>query len=96
MSRQMKMRFGDMEQLLLSLAQANASIEATLEQLDERVATLRSQWSGEASDAYDHAQRQSRNQLREMNGILSRSHTAADQIVTRHRAAAAEVAKLWK
>ena len=95
MADQVGMNFGGMDHLLLTLRDANLAIGATLDELDERVATLRDQWSGAASDAYDEAQQRSRDQLHQMNGILSRSHSTADVILARHRAASAQVAKLW-
>lgn len=89
------MGFGQMERLIGTLQASTSAIGGRLDRLDEEVAALRGAWSGEASDAYDAAQRTSRAQLREMNRILRSSGGAAEQIMARHAAAAAAVEKLW-
>lgn len=84
-----------MESLVGALRAATTSISRELDGLDEEVATLRSKWGGDASDAYDAAQRTNRQNLRQMTRILEGSGGATDNILIRHRAAAAAVEKLW-
>ncbi len=95
MTDRLGMGFGQMERLIGTLQNATSAISGRLDRLDEQVAVLRGAWTGEASDAYDRAQRTNREQLREMNRILRSSGTATDQIRARHAAAADAVEKLW-
>lgn len=89
------MGFGRMEGLVGTMEDAVAAISAHLDRLDEQVAALRGSWTGEASDAYDKAQRINRQQLAELNRFLKTSGGTTRGIIDRHSKAAAAVAKLW-
>lgn len=58
---------------------ANA-IQSQLNELENKVATLRSQWSGEAQVSYDRAQQQWTKSLGEMQQLLAKISTSTEQI----------------
>lgn len=79
--------FGRMDALTASIAQANKNIQGTLTRLDEDVSSLRSAWTGEASDAYDKAHREWTALLAELNRVLAEIARTSGEITARHRAA---------
>lgn len=58
---------------------ANA-IQGQLDQLENKVAKLRTQWSGEAQGSYDRAQTQWNTSLTAMRDLLERISQSTEQI----------------
>lgn len=86
-----------LEHLRASLAQASRGIDEDLTALDEKVSKLRSEWSGEASDAYDHAQREWTASLQELNRILREYSDRIVDIDARYREASRTIeGKIWR
>ncbi|WP_159501998.1 WXG100 family type VII secretion target [Microbacterium sp. 18062] len=86
-----------LEHLRDSLAQASREIGEDLATLDEKVSNLRSEWSGEASDAYDRAQRQWTANLQELNRILREYSDRIVDIDARYREASRTIeGKIWR
>lgn len=84
-------------QLRESLARSSQTIGQILTDLDERVATLRSGWSGEASDAYDRAQREWTASLNELGAILQDYSDRVVEIDARYREATNTIkGKIWR
>lgn len=83
------------EKLTSSLGDANKEIARILETLDNFVVNLRSQWSGEASDAYDAAHARWTTQLAEMNRILDKANNASANSARRYARARAKIAARW-
>lgn len=80
-----------------SLARTAQGIAEELRTLDEKVARLRSEWSGDASDAYDAAQREWTTCLDEMGRILHEYSERVSDIDARYRQATQTIAgKIWK
>ena len=71
MSNEIKVTQQGMSQLIDRLHEAIQRIETILRGLDENVEKLRGGWTGEASDAYDRAQRAWATQLNDMNELLA-------------------------
>lgn len=84
-----------MEALAVAMGAANEAIEHHLGTLEGRAATLRRDWSGEASEAYDDAQREWRSLMSELNGILAKAGGSASTAAQLHLAARAKVERLW-
>jgi WXG100 family type VII secretion target len=59
-----------MSGLIDTLGSGVQGLARVLDELDAEVSTLRAGWSGEASDAYDRAQRQWTSQLQEFTHYL--------------------------
>lgn len=75
---------------------AVAQIQQELDELDARVGTLRGAWTGEASDAYDTAQREWTLHLTNMRALLDDYGTRLQRINDRYRVASATVqGKIW-
>lgn len=83
MSDEIKVIQAGMSTLIDRLHDSVNAFDAILRRLDDDVAKLRGAWSGEASDAYDQAQKAWSNQLEEMNALLA-SHRR-DSIATAER-----------
>lgn len=66
-----KVQHDGMSHLIDQLGAGLAGIRSSLDTLDAEVATLRDRWSGEASDAYDRAQRAWSAQLAEFADYLA-------------------------
>ena len=81
--------------LATRIATANRAIADTLDALDGEVNVLRSEWRGEASEAYDNAHRQWSAQLDEMNRVLARAALAADNSGKRYHSGRAKIEGLW-
>lgn len=80
-----------------SLARTAQGIAEELRTLDEKVARLRGEWSGDASDAYDSAQREWTACLDEMGRILQEYSERVSDIDARYRQATQTIAgKIWK
>ena len=80
-----------------SLARTAQGIAEELRTLDEKVARLRSEWSGDASDAYDAAQREWTTCLDEMGRILHEYSERVSDIEGLYRQANLNIAgKIWK
>ncbi|WP_430868291.1 WXG100 family type VII secretion target [Demequina aurantiaca] len=56
------------------------SIRSELEQLDQKVATLRGQWGGEAQVSYDQAQRKWNASLGELQQLLEKIARSTQEI----------------
>ncbi|MFG6445653.1 WXG100 family type VII secretion target [Microbacterium sp. P06] len=86
-----------LEGLRVALAQTSRSIAETLRDLDDRVSKLRSAWSGDASDAYDRAQRDWTASLDELGRILDEYSGRVADIDARYRDASRTIGqKIWK
>ncbi|MEV7694361.1 WXG100 family type VII secretion target [Microbacterium sp. NPDC089189] len=84
-------------QLRDALARTSRSLSATLAELDERVAVLRSAWSGDASDAYDRAQREWTRSLDELARIVQEYSDRLAEIDARYRQASETIGKkIWR
>jgi len=87
--------FARMDQLQEIIGDANNSISASLDHLDDQVRTLKGEWSGEASEAYESAHAKWLKTISDMNSILSRIHSATGSITALHRSAERDVKQLW-
>lgn len=75
---------------------AVTQIQQDLDRLDARAAVLRGDWSGEASDAYDRAQRDWTARLDHMRALLDDYSVRLDRINDRYRTASRTVQnKIW-
>lgn len=75
---------------------AVAQIQQELDELDAKVATLRSEWDGEASRAYEHAQREWTFELNRMRALLEDYGVRLDRINERYRVASEKVReRIW-
>jgi WXG100 family type VII secretion target len=95
MSEKLVRKFGQMDQTVELIAGANADIRGSLESLDTTVSTLRAQWTGSASDAYDRAHREWTQSLDAMNAILAESAKVVASASERGRATQASVQAKW-
>lgn len=76
-----------------SLAEANSGIQQRLDTLEAEASTLIGLWSGEAADAYRHAQQQWTASLAAMNSVLRSTSKATETSAARYAAASAKVAE---
>lgn len=67
-----RVQFESLEQLEQSLRSASGEMLETLAALDSEVSTLRGQWTGEASDAYDVAHAEWTHQMDGVSKFLDR------------------------
>jgi WXG100 family type VII secretion target len=95
MSGNQEVRFSQMEQLSQLLADATTGIDGVLTQLEERVAEVSGDWTGEASDAYQKAHAEWDASLKEMRRMLSRTQATHVAVTERYQLARANVSKLW-
>ncbi|GAB3607797.1 hypothetical protein GCM10027413_32060 [Conyzicola nivalis] len=95
MSEKLVRKFGQMDQAVELIQGANADIRRSLEALDATVGSLRSQWTGSASDAYDSAHREWVQTLDAMNAILAESAGVVASAAERGRATQASVRAKW-
>jgi len=82
--------------LQTALSESVLSIERELGSLEQRLDTLSGEWSGEAFDAYRHAQVEWNASMQRLSNLLSRAGGLAGSSVDHHLTARAEVAALWK
>jgi WXG100 family type VII secretion target len=59
-------------QLSELIGSKSAAISATLDTLDSKVRQLEANWDGDSKEAYAHAQRQWKQQIAQMNELLTR------------------------
>lgn len=86
-----------LEALRDALKQSNNEIAGVLRDLDGKVTSLRSAWSGEASDAYDKAQRQWDGHVAELNRILAEYAGRLNEVDAVYREATSTIAdKIWR
>jgi|GEM_PF-962858 len=78
-----------------AMRQANAGIEADLDQLDAEVRRLEGAWSGAARDAYARAQESWRRELADMNRVLADAARRSEKVSARYTAARQAVAARW-
>lgn len=71
MSERIMVTNAGMDELIDRLRAAIAQFTHLLDALDQEVATLRGKWTGEASDAYDRAQRDWTARLTALNELLA-------------------------
>lgn len=71
MSERIMVTQAGMDQLIDQLRDAVQHFTQLLEVLDQEVSTLRGRWTGEASDAYDRAQREWTAKLTALNELLA-------------------------
>jgi WXG100 family type VII secretion target len=74
------------------LAEANTGIQQRLDALEAEADTLIGRWSGEAAEAYRHAQQQWTASLAAMNGVLRSTSKATEASAARYASASAKVA----
>ncbi|MEX8033998.1 WXG100 family type VII secretion target [Microbacterium sp. 20-116] len=82
-------------QLVDALRDTTASIERHLDDLDAAVAAGRAEWTGDARNAYDTAQRQWSDALDRMNASLADATSGMDAARSAFEAAEALVTRLW-
>jgi early secretory antigenic target protein ESAT-6 len=95
MSERLVRKFGQMDQAVDLIRDANAGIRGSLERLDNNVDTLRGEWTGAASEAYDAAHREWVATLERMNGILAQSAQVVASAAERGRATQKSVQAKW-
>jgi len=74
--RMQRVDFASLRQLENGLQKCSTAIGDELQQLDDRVASLRSSWTGEAAEAYHVAREKWTTQMAEMNAFLARISAA--------------------
>lgn len=80
-----------------SLAKAGQNLEEILADLDDKVATLRGEWSGEATEAYTLAQREWTEQLERMRDLVTDYGKRLERIDGRYRAASKKITdNIWR
>lgn len=84
-----------MDQLTERLQAGVNELTRILDHLNQEVATLRGNWTGSATDAYDRAQRQWTAQLREMNELLAQHRGTAHHAQEIFRDARRRNAEIW-
>lgn len=95
MSDDLKVEFEGLETAVTRLTESKKRIEKVLATLDARASTLRGQWTGEASDAYDRAHTDLAKGMRELNALLGAASTALDKANTGFRQAEKANAARW-
>jgi WXG100 family type VII secretion target len=95
MSDDLKVEFEGLETAVARLAESRTRIEKVLAALDSRASTLRGQWTGEASDAYDRAHTNLAKGMRDLNTILGAASTALDKANAGFRQAEKANAGRW-
>ena len=86
-----------LEQAHADLVHSGNKIEELLAALETEVATLRDAWSGEASEAYDVAQRTWSANLREMRRLVAHYGVRVSDVDARYRAASRTIGdKIWR
>jgi WXG100 family type VII secretion target len=89
------MQFDEVDATLRELSRTNSALDASLQRLDNRLAALRSAWTGSASDAYEEARRQWYHSMRRRRQMLERIRRAGTGIVDTHRGASDSVHRIW-
>ncbi|WP_141378457.1 WXG100 family type VII secretion target, partial [Microbacterium testaceum] len=82
-------------ELIDALRDATVSIERHLDDLDAAVAAGRAEWTGDARNAYDAAQRQWSDALERMNTSLADAASGMDAARSAFETAEALVTRLW-
>ncbi len=79
-----------------SIEQSDQDIAQTLEALDVEVSTLRQNWSGDASEAYDATHAQWLRNFSEMNRILYSASSAAANSTEAYANARSKIHARWQ
>ena len=95
MTADLSIEFESVEALSARLATAATSIAALLETRDREVATLRGQWTGEASAAYAAAHDSWTIDLRNINALLTEVSSTVAAAHTGYTAAENGNAQRW-
>ncbi|MFV0374458.1 WXG100 family type VII secretion target [Microbacterium sp.] len=87
----------EVDNLYNTLASAVEQIQWELDQLDGKVAQLRHNWSGEASDAYDQAQQKWTVHATHLQELLADYSSRLNAINQQYRDSSAHVREsIWK
>jgi WXG100 family type VII secretion target len=87
----------NMQEAYTKLVGASQAIDAELAALDREVATLRSAWSGDATDAYDLAQQRWSAQLSRIQALLDDYNKRLERINGHYKTASHSVGNsIWK
>lgn len=91
----LEVQFAGLDTAVTRLAASRDRIAAALGVLDGRVSTLRGQWLGEASDAYDAAHRDLAKGMRELNTLLGSASAELAKARTGYHSAEKNNAARW-
>lgn len=91
----MSVQTAQVSMLSMEIKNGANAIQGQLDQLESKVTTLRSQWSGEAQGSYDRAQKDWNSSLTEMRNLLERVSQSTEQIGQAYAASDARNANLF-
>jgi len=80
MTAQYSMKFGQVEMVIADPRKATTDIKNQLDQLDQRVSKLKSQWTGDAVEAYAILQRNWNESCAQMGRTLNTSGSTLENI----------------
>jgi len=83
-------------ELVASLNRATDALDDILDHLDFEVGAVRSQWTGAAQTAYDHAQREWMSTMGALRDALRTTTNAAEYAGSRLAQAERDVAAIWE
>lgn len=95
MSDRITVNFDHLEGLVGRLGSNTDEIEWILQDLDSQLGQLRSEWSGDASDAHTRAHDEWAKDLAAMNAILRDLSVAISEANGTYRDAESRAAKVW-